>query len=124
MQGWPDAEDADLVLDAWRMRAGRVADKAEGLRLVHRRPVLDAVAKGAEDCLGVLPEGLHHLAAIPAPKALLQRLRACAPISELQAPIRLRLLLWAPPQPMRISVTSDVDFACSAFPSAPLNTGI
>lgn len=78
MQTWPGAEGADLVSDAWRMGAGRVADKAEGLRLIHRCPVLDAVAKGAEDCFGVLPEGLHHLAAIPAPKALLQRLQACA----------------------------------------------
>ena len=74
--GSTGAGAADLVLDAWCMGASRVADEAEGLRLVHGRPVLDAAAKGAEDRPGVLPEGLHHPAAVPASKALLKRLQA------------------------------------------------
>lgn len=69
---------ADLVTDARCLGASRVADEAEGLRLVHGRPVLDAAAKGAEDRLGILPEGLHHPAAVPASKALLKRLQAGA----------------------------------------------
>ena len=74
-----DAEVANLVLYAGRLGAGTVADKAEGLRLVHRRPVLHAIAKVLKDSLGILPEGLHHLTAVPAPKPLLKRLQACAP---------------------------------------------
>ena len=74
-----DAEAANLVLYAGRMGAGRVADKAERLWFVHRRPVLHAVAEGPEDSLGILPERLHHLTAVPAPEPLLQRLQACDP---------------------------------------------
>ena len=53
-----------------------VAVEAEGLRLVHCCPVFHAPAQRSKHCPGILAEGLHHLAAVPAPEALLEQLQA------------------------------------------------
>ena len=63
------------VANARCMAPRGVAVEAEGLRLVHRCPVLHAPAQRSKHRPGVLAEGLHHLAAVPSPKTLLKRLR-------------------------------------------------
>ena len=69
-------EETYCVANARRMAPRGVAVEAEGLRLVHGCPVLHVPAQRSKHCPGILAEGLHHLAAVPAPKTLLKRLQA------------------------------------------------
>ena len=66
---------------AGRMPPRGVAAEAEGLRLVHGRPLLDAVPEGLEQHCCVVCKQRHHLAAAPAAKALLQGLHWCSAVS-------------------------------------------